>query len=209
MIRARFKHILVGILFVTAYSTAADDVCANICNICQTDSTETCSQIIGTCNCGTPVTNEQPQNDIQQAEAQLSELQLTEPEQQAPEQAVPEQKAPEQSVPEQQAQATTVQEQPPQPEPKPKEAKASTKKSSAGKSASVANVNFKPTSSSSKKKGDGSIINVNFGNKGDDNYTAVKTGENSYNLKEKNNTGILVAIGSGLILTIFILAFLL
>ena len=50
---------------------------------------------------------------------------------------------------------------------------------------------------------------MNFGNKGDDNYTAVKTGENSYNLKEKNNTGILVAIGSSLILTIFILAFLL
>ena len=47
---------------------------------------------------------------------------------------------------------------------------------------------------SKEKKENGPIIDVDFGSKGDEEYTAVMTGKDTYDVKEKNNKGILIGI---------------
>ncbi len=56
-----------------------------------------------------------------------------------------------------------------------------------------------------KKENDGAIMNVNFGYKGDSEYTAELQADGSYEMKEKSNTGIWVAIGGGIVLALVII----
>ena len=56
-----------------------------------------------------------------------------------------------------------------------------------------------------EKKKDGAIMNVNFGYKGDSEYTAELQADGSYEMKEKSNTGIWVAIGGGIVLALVII----
>ena len=51
-----------------------------------------------------------------------------------------------------------------------------------------------------KNKDDGAIMNVNFGYKGDSEYTAELQADGSYEMKEKNNAGVWIAIGAGALL---------
>jgi hypothetical protein len=62
---------------------------------------------------------------------------------------------------------------------------------------SITNVDFSPVQSNPQKNR-GAIINVDFGAKGDAEYTAVKTGENSYKVENKSKS-IIVAIGAILV----------
>ena len=58
-----------------------------------------------------------------------------------------------------------------------------------------------------KKENNGAIMNVNFGYKGDSDYTAALQADGSYELEEKDHTGMWIAIGSGaLLVLIFIIA---
>jgi hypothetical protein len=60
---------------------------------------------------------------------------------------------------------------------------------------SIANVDFAPVSAENKKNG-GAIIDVDFGQKGDAQYTAVKTGDDSYKVEKKNKaSGYFIAFG--------------
>ena len=60
---------------------------------------------------------------------------------------------------------------------------------------SIANVDFTPVSSK-KNKNDGAIIIVDFGDKGDAQYTAVKTGDDAYKVEKRNKTsGYFIAFG--------------
>ena len=45
-------------------------------------------------------------------------------------------------------------------------------------------------------------MNVNFGNRGDDRYTAELQSDGSYKMKDTDNTAVWIAIGSASLLTI-------
>lgn len=49
------------------------------------------------------------------------------------------------------------------------------------------------------------IIDVNFGENGDDEYTAVRQADGSYEIEERSNTGIIIASAIGAALLIIIL----
>ena len=56
-------------------------------------------------------------------------------------------------------------------------------------------------------KSDGAIINVNFGHKGDREYTAQLQKDGSYEMKDRDNTAMWVAIGgTSLLVLVFIIA---
>lgn len=71
-------------------------------------------------------------------------------------------------------------------------------------SAPIMKASFAPPPEKKKKK-DGAIMNVNFGYKGDSEYTAELQADGSYEMKEKSNTGIWVAIGGGIVLALVII----
>ena len=56
-----------------------------------------------------------------------------------------------------------------------------------------------------KKENDGAIMNVNFGYKGDSEYTAKLKSDGSYELEEKSNTGVWVAIGTGALVVLLLI----
>lgn len=56
-----------------------------------------------------------------------------------------------------------------------------------------------------KKQNDGAIMNVNFGYKGDSEYTAKLQVDGSYKMEEKSNTGLWVAIGAGALIALIVI----
>ena len=61
-------------------------------------------------------------------------------------------------------------------------------------SAPIMKASFAPPPEKKKKK-DGAIMNVNFGYKGDSEYTAVLKDDGTYENKEKDNTSLWVVLG--------------
>lgn len=69
---------------------------------------------------------------------------------------------------------------------------------------SIASVDFAPVPAESKKD-HGAIVDVDFGKKGDAQYTAVKTGDDSYKAEKKHIPNeIFIAIGCIVVSLVFI-----
>ena len=84
------------------------------------------------------------------------------------------------------------------------ESGASTEAVQEEQSAPIMKTSFAPPPEE-KNKNDGAIMNVNFGYKGDSEYTAELQADGSYEMKEKSNTGVWVAIGIGTLLALLVI----